>query len=53
MGSRDIIHQNYAVGYVLFEGKQVHRWKDVCTLDQGSEKSRTAVKKLYKTDKGF
>lgn len=39
--------------HVLFEWKQIHRRKDVCTLEQGSEKSRTAVKKLYKIDKDF
>lgn len=38
---------------VLFEWKQVHRRKDVCTLEQGSEKSGTAIKELYKTDKVF
>lgn len=38
---------------VLFEWKQVQRSKDACTLEQGSEKSRTAVKELYKTDKVF
>lgn len=39
--------------HVLFEWKQVQRRKDTCTLEQGSEKSRTAIKKLYKTDKVF
>lgn len=39
--------------HVLFEWKQVQRRKDTRTLVQGSEKSRTAIKKLYKTDKVF
>lgn len=39
--------------HVLFEWEQVHRRKDMCTLEQGSEKSRTAIKKSYKTDKAF
>lgn len=53
MGFRNIIHQKLScdAGFVWMETSP--QKEDVCTLEQGSEKSGTAIRELYKTDKVF